>query len=368
MSWNESHSLSERLASEGDALFRAGDMPGAASKYREAAEHEETALLSLDQSKTRTWGITAISASALWFKGREFRKAEKLALAALSRDDLPIFASNELELIVQTIWTERMARGAGVPFLPGQVTVSIEGGQVVRGGAPLDLVLTRVQTIQALFFRTIELIQDLPHRVSTVPRDVQEMFRPWLLQAPPGSYQFSIAIQEPSQPDFFKKGIAPEEVADRFLRVVKASGEQDLEELTRLVPDTAYRSSFLKLTRNLAPTGKSFSKMEIRTPMSPRSVVLLPEDRSSINKTLRALVPRREDEKDQEIQYRGILRGVHLDKDWLEMTVDGQSVHVSGLRDTIDDVIGPMVNHPVIVRAIKRPKGYPLFVDIEADE
>jgi hypothetical protein len=42
-------------------------------------------------------------------------------------------------------------------LLPGQVFFSVKGGDVVTGGAPLDLIVEKVQTIQPIFYRTIEV-------------------------------------------------------------------------------------------------------------------------------------------------------------------------------------------------------------------
>ena len=67
---------------------------------------------------------------------------------------------------------------------------SLKGGEVITGGAPLDLVVEKVQTIQAIFYRTIEFIKDMPLRTRGAPiREIQESCRPWLFQAAPGSYQ-----------------------------------------------------------------------------------------------------------------------------------------------------------------------------------
>lgn len=49
------------------------------------------------------------------------------------------------------------------------------------------------------------------------------------------------------------------------------------------------------------------------------------------------------------------------------MLVSGETIHVSGVKDTVDDLIGPMVNRPVLVTVVKR--GHALeFLDIEVDE
>ena len=69
-----------------------------------------------------------------------------------------------------------------------------------------------------------------------------------------------------------------------------------------------------------------------------------------------------------EVNLRGILRAVNLDKDWIEVSVDGISHHVSGLAEALDDVIGPMVNRRVTVRARRESAQIYRFDDIELDE
>jgi hypothetical protein len=62
-------------------------------------------------------------------------------------------------------------------------------------------------------------------------REVQDACRAWLFQMPPGSYQFSVAIQEPPQRDFFKTTVDPDLIADRFLGVLRASASGDPAQL-----------------------------------------------------------------------------------------------------------------------------------------
>jgi hypothetical protein len=59
---------------------------------------------------------------------------------------------------------------------------------------------------------------------------------------------------------------------------------------------------------------------------------------------------------------------VHLDQDWLELSVAANKVSVYGVGESVDDLIGPMVNHDVIVRAFRDRKEKYRFVDIEQDE
>lgn len=366
MTWAELHAESERFAIEAQQAFRTRNLQQALDLYRLAAESERRALDQLDVSKARTRGITAVSAVALWFKAGDFVHAEQLAHLMLADPHIPEFAREDLRNLVQAIWTESSKQKAGVAFVPGQVMVSVKGGEVVTGGAPLDLVVDKVQTIQSMFYRTIEFINGVSHRRMGRPtKELQEACRPWLFQSAPGSYQFSVAIQKPAQSDFFKQDIEPERIAQHFLEIVSASSSDDAAQLEQLVPDENYRSTFLKLARNLAPTGKTFDRIELRSSGDVHPVSLGVESRGSINQQLRkkTVLPEKTDEVPDEL--RGTLRAVHLDKDWLDVLVEGISIHVDGLQDAVDDVIGPMVNRSVLVRVIRTAKGKFKFVDIE---
>lgn len=366
MTWAELHGESERLAIEAQLALRARNSGQAIQLYKQAAEVERKALDQLDMSKARTRGITAVSAVALWFKAGEYALAEQLAHSMLADSHIPDFARENLRDLVQAIWTESSKQKAGVDFIPGQVLVSVKGGEVVTGGAPLDLIVDKVQTIQSMFYRTIEFVSGVSHRRFGRPtKELQEACRPWLFQSAPGSYQFSVAIQKPAQPDFFKEDIQPERIAQHFLEIVSASSGDDGAALEKLVPDEKYRSTFLKLARNLAPTGKTFERIELRASGETRPVALGVTSRVNINQQLRKKpdIPTAAGEAHEELH--GTLRGMHLDKDWLDVVVDGVPMHVVGLQDAVDDVIGPMVNRSVVVRVIRVSQKKLKFLDIE---
>lgn len=366
MTWADLHGESERLAIEAQLALRNHNAVRAIELYKRAAEIEQQALDQLDVSKTRTRGITAVSAVALWFKGGEYVFAERLAHSMLADPHVPDFARDDLRNLVQAIWTESAKQKAGVAFVPGQVMVSVKGGEVVTGGAPLDLIVDKVQTIQSMFYRTIEFVSGVSHRKSGRPsKELQEACRPWLFQSAPGSYQFSVAIQKPAQLDFFKQDIEPERIAHHFLEIVSASSGEDHTELEHLVPDESYRSTFLKLARNLAPTGKTFDLIELRASGETRPVSLGVESRGNINQHLRKKLASPETADKVQEELCGTLRAVHLDKDWLDVVVEGTSMHIEGLQDTVDDVIGPMVNRSVIVRVVRVSEKKLRFVDIE---
>jgi hypothetical protein len=103
MSWTENHNRSTTFASQAQVFKWQGETEAAKEHYALAAEAETHALQALDPKKTRTLGITAVSATALWFKAEEFSKAKQVAYRWLASEKLPPFAVVQLEEILREI-------------------------------------------------------------------------------------------------------------------------------------------------------------------------------------------------------------------------------------------------------------------------
>jgi hypothetical protein len=380
MTWVIHHRQSEQWAVDAEYARKRGEEARAVELYKQAAEAEERALVDLDPAKIRTLGVTAVSAASLWFKGTEFLKAQIVAYKWLATNQLPPFAIEQLQNLLQTIWTEVAIRESGIRFTGEEVLVSVKGGEIVHGGAPLDLIQSKIREIGVLFSRTVEFLMQVPHRKHGPPSmEVQKFYRPWLLQAPAGSYQFAVRIEEPGQielPSIAKKRPHADQVASMFLDIVKASAEDPEGTLPAVVPDPEYRSTFIKMTRNLAPTGEDFKRLEIRPISLPVSkpVILVPEVREIIRRTVLRWTPRKQAEKkEKKVRMEGILRALHLDQDWIEITVRRRGepekhIRIDGAGDQVDDVLGPMVNRPVIVETTlieKRKKPFYTLKDIQ---
>jgi hypothetical protein len=295
--------------------------------------------------------------------------AENFAYKFMANLNLPKFAADQIRSLLQAIWNEVEMAKAGLTFLPGQVFVAVRGGEVIRGGAPLDLVVEKVQTVQNFFYRTAELLRGLPHRKKGSPdKTVQEMCRPWLLQAVPSSYQFAVAVQDPLQTELFDKNNPKAlQIAEHVMAILKTSMEAP-DSLDKIVANEDYQNTFLKLTRNLAPTGKTYEEMEIHSPERSESISLVPASRAILNKSLRGREKKSPSIEAEVKILSGILRAVHLDQDWLEITVDNMHIRVTNVGDAMDDIIGPMVNRPVTIRTSINNKGQHSFLDIEPDD
>lgn len=361
MTWSDLHKRSTELAFEAGRM-RSTNRADAEGIYRQAAEIEVEALDSIPLGKPRTRGIIGVSAASLLFKGAEFRRAADLALQLLN-GELPADVREQLQGILQAVWSEETKREAATKFLPGQVIVSLSGGEIVTGGAPLDVIVSKVQNIQSLFIRTIEYLSDLPFRArGPAPVEIRDYCRPWLFQAPAGSYQFAVAVEAPKQSDMFKSHVNPRDITDKFLDIMQATTADSTERLEQVVDREDYRDAFVKLTRNLAPTGRSYDRVRIYSYDNPKEVVLSGDARTYTNEYVAALRPQSEEaEKDVMI---GVLRALDLDRDWLEIEVKGRHQRITGLEDAVDDIIGPLVNREVKVTFLRLGRRMK-YLDIE---
>ena len=69
-------------------------------------------------------------------------------------------------------------------------------------------------------------------------------------------------------------------------------------------------------------------------------------------------------------EFTGLLRALHLDRDWLEVVFDDDTnQRCEIVHDVLDDVVGPMVNGQVIVKGQwYSDTGKFELIDIELDE
>ena len=103
MSWLEHHAASERHAAAAEAEARSGNRSLAQQLYAKAAAAEAQALEAVDPAKTRTYGITAVSAVALYHKAARGEPALTLGRRCLASDNLPGFARHQMADLLDTI-------------------------------------------------------------------------------------------------------------------------------------------------------------------------------------------------------------------------------------------------------------------------
>jgi hypothetical protein len=96
MSWSIYHSQSENYVSQAEQSSQQQESVLAIKFYALAAAAEVVALKCLEPSKTRTIGITAISAVSLYLQAQAPDRAKQIAEEYLATKLLPSFAIQEL--------------------------------------------------------------------------------------------------------------------------------------------------------------------------------------------------------------------------------------------------------------------------------
>ena len=115
MSWADHHKRSEQFASQAEVAVRTGRHAEALPLYALAADAERQALADLDLTKTRTVGITAVSAAALYCKAEDFARSAETARRWLKFDALPADAKGQLNILLQAI-LERTRQDGAAPL------------------------------------------------------------------------------------------------------------------------------------------------------------------------------------------------------------------------------------------------------------
>jgi hypothetical protein len=162
MTWADYHTQSERFATDAELAVRQGAIERSMALYRLAAQAEAHALAERDVTKTRTRGITAVRAVALWYKAGDYPQAQRIAHQWLGTDLRPPFAVEQLQGLLQTMWSDFVREHAGVKFTGGEVLVAVQGGEIVTGGAPVDLIVRQVEEVRELFFAQLSSSSRLP--------------------------------------------------------------------------------------------------------------------------------------------------------------------------------------------------------------
>ena len=371
MSWKAHHQESNRIAWEADAAKRGEDDALAQTLYRRAAEEERKALADLDPTKRRTFGITAVGVASLYFQGGLLDEAEQAACEYIASDLNSDFGRNELRILLTSIYALREYDPVYAEEQPGQISISMRGGRIERGSAPANLVGQTIKTLEAFLYRTAEFLEDRPfHKGPYATRELRGRYAPWVKQLAPGSFRFAVGLHAPQQKSLLDDdSLEPEMISDTLLDIVGAATEHTTDSLAQIVSSEPYLLKFLRLTRDLTPTTSAgFKRLSLRGWNERAPMTLSQESRTALNQHIRATSKANQKHGNTTTEIRGVLRGVDLEQNWLKVA-DGDAIEVvRKAGDAIDDIVGSMVNQPVIVMANRNQSGQLHFVDIQPDD
>ncbi len=369
MSWLELHRKSEEFASKAEVLARQGQYDLACTSYLEAAHYERQALAEVDAGKRRTWTITAVSTSSLYFMAHELEVAEDLAHRFWTDEQILPFGKRDLDELLQMIRDDEQRAQALMDVDRNYVHASIRGDRIPRGAAPAGVVESAVRNLSSLLTRAAEFTTGLAYRTTArTPKRIRDEYQPIILQSAAGSYQFAVTLAGPAQPKLIDdQHPSRDEVVRRALQIMSASAQSPTNELLDVVPDLLYRRAFLSLVRDLSPTGRFHEALELQPPNAEYTIKLSNVTRERLKSVLDEISTAAAELDGEHQTLTGTLGGVDLINDWIKVeSADGVTT-INGIRSSESSQFGLLLASPVIVTAKTSASGKLSFLDIERD-
>ncbi len=357
--------------SDADIAKRLGRFDEAEQLYRAAAHAESVALMHVPSSRPRTRGILAVSEISLWEAGREWLTCEKRAYQLLASAGLPDFAMSALLDAALRSRRAQQSQLANREISTDSLTVSLKGMEVRAGGlVPMDLVLPKLQQIKNYSIRVAEMVSGISFRKRGGPGpELQSSVSTLIAPAVPGSYSFDVYIESALQTSLpgFAATIDPNAVITSSFDILRTLGSGDIDRFRYDVRDTDYQNLFLRMVRNIAPTGKDISEIEVLHGYDYEPVLLRRSVRSPIDSVLRSTY--QQTAKDRRLERIGVLRALHLDDGWIVLVNQGKEQRCRIERDKVlDDVVGPLVNKRVRAPGIWRSGNFHATDIIELED
>lgn len=355
---NDQHARAQELSARAAHLLAQGNAAEAKRVFAEAAKHESEALDAVPHDKIKTRSILSVSVASLLYKGGLLYEAELAIFRYLASGGIDSWAEGQLRELLQVVSDERVLISLARRYSGESITVALRGGEIGAGTGPLDLILDKAVGFRSLLYRMAEWVGQFPlRRHGPPPKEVQDLVYARAMEPAPGSYRLEIRLTEPVQPDLYQPTkVPPAQLSDSlfgFLERLTAGTPKDLEEF---VPQPEYRRALLQLTRNIAPGGKRVKEFGIyRQKHNALQSVYLTD---ALPPKIRDVLPKRpKSTAEREMTFQGVLRALHLDRNWLQLTLeDGTHITCDTVPEMLDDVVGPMVNRKVSVTGPMRQK------------
>lgn len=252
-----------QLASQADFHFSAGTFEKAYKLYGSAAQITEECVTTATGPKAQA--LLMANAVVLWFKAREFQRAQNLAYSYLNNNPPPSII-NKLRDAVLRSWQEEL--------LPPQIhfvefEVGLHGPAIGVGYAPVDEVTQREEAAKSLLWRTSEYEAGEKLRTRGNPNEqIMHLSQLYTSVGGVGSYKLRFkvmahATQQTVPHTDTKVVLAGETLVHRAVELANVVASGSHQELAEAVPDPIYRVAFMKTIRDMAPDGKNVNSVSI---------------------------------------------------------------------------------------------------------
>jgi hypothetical protein len=226
-----------------------GDEPAAMEHARSAYKLEEQAADSLlhDFGAEPTRSVLFRSAATLARDCGLFAEAEKLIYKGLAGQP-PAEIVGELQDLLEQVSFRRHLELRGVELSEEEVQLAIAGKSVGFGMAPTIVVLSRVQSFEALLYRTAERKSMRSYRERG--RRGTQLAQNEFYMSVPRAACFAVTFRVGGSPQQSLPGLSPaKEVIDELLDCLQLYTQGDEAQLKERIREDAYYRNFVGLAR-----------------------------------------------------------------------------------------------------------------------
>ena len=318
--------------------------------FLQAMEVELDAASKLSESSGLAWSILMRSAAALALKSKNSRMAEKVASRALATDLHPDVIDE-----VRDIWErasfDRHLEYNHLELGRSEVLLSLVGPSAADGMTFLSELTDRVVNLERLIYRIAQRLMNKAY--GRLTKEVLGSFRAFA--AVPTSGSFAIAIRlahaQPAQTSF-PGMLGTEMVVDELLDLLEIADGPYSDRIAERIPDEAYRTNFIGLSRKLAPDGDRIKQVGFAA--HSRDGIRKLSVTTHANEFLPVKLP---DTYGPLSTISGYLRFASARTNRIKIeTVDGKPEEVDVPEALVDDIVRPLWNFHVTAEVARNKR------------
>jgi len=371
---NDLHPKAMDLAEEAFQFQRLGDNDRAKELFllALALEQEAAMLLPPTEESEPSRSILFRSAASLAYNGEKYETAERLIAHGLIGFP-PLEIQEELKDLYEDINFKRHLKAHGITLSKNQWVMTIHGNATSFGGTLVEPLMTRVENITTLFYRTIERLLGVDYRVSgSTKKEIKDAYGLYVNAFAPSSFAVSFQIGTPrSQMLLFvddqpKETIEPDFVVDELMKCLELWENKSAEDLKDWIQDETYYQNFVGIAKQIAPDGDDVKLVGFKAIREGKEKPLtLRKSPQQVRETFN--ITKVAEKQSSRVELRGVLRFASspLSKSFGTVhLLDAETAHQHIIKVPIaimKDVVKPFYEERVIIVAFR--KGNKLILD-----
>lgn len=267
----------------------------AISLLQQAANLEMEAANALSNSPDSepSRSILYRSAASLAYDAADYKLADRLIAFGLTGFPPPEI-ERELKNLYEDVNFMRHVEARGVEISDDGFVMTVAGNSTSYGGALVEDVIGRLNSLRTTFYRTVERLMGIEFRIhGQVQTMIRKYYDLYLKAQVPASFGVYVQLgfpdpQLPPWPDLEpQKPINPTELINEVMACLDLWEKQEIDQLKQRINDEVYFDNFIGLATQLAPDGEDISSVAFTSGYrgAPGPVVLRTEKKKAKQRT-----------------------------------------------------------------------------------